>query len=332
MKFNTLVIGSGLVAERVSTEAVQAGRSVALVSPTPLQIPYRHAWDWAAPGILRQVMRQVLQVVRPVSRQQATVPTEQALTLVRTALDSVIRSERLRWSGANDPASIPQPVCIPRYRGELHLLDEHRLAVNHNSETRLLEGDQIRIALGLETRRFPHVSADGRDIMTIEHLLQRDRLPSSMVIVGCGEIGLDAAFLLSIFGARVTVVDREPQLFLQASAGSGDILIQQARRLGVRFRLGVPCVNIRRREPGVVIELANGEILTADSALLAVGRCPVTRGLKLETAGLRWTPDGCLLGRQDSVSVSGTSRRERRSNRRRRPALTIYRETTGGWE
>jgi pyruvate/2-oxoglutarate dehydrogenase complex dihydrolipoamide dehydrogenase (E3) component len=121
-------------------------------------------------------------------------------------------------------------------------------------------------------------------------ILELDRVPKHLVIVGGSYIGLEFAQMMRRFGAEVTVVERSPQLLPRedqdVAAGIRSILECE----GVRFAMASECISLSREGQGIKVGSACGDdraSLSASHVLLAVGRRPNTEGLGLEAAGIQ---------------------------------------------
>ena len=141
----------------------------------------------------------------------------------------------------------------------------------------------VPITLGLPT--------DGERILTSEHALRLERLPERAVIRGGGVIGVEFASLWRDLGVDVTLVEAAPHLLPAEDADLVAVLERRLRSRGVGLRLGSQAEGLVRDGSEVHLSLPE-ETLTADVALIAVGRRPLTDGLGLEDAGAQTTSSG----------------------------------------
>ena len=139
------------------------------------------------------------------------------------------------------------------------------------------------VTLGLPT--------DGERILTSEHALRLEQLPGRAVILGGGVIGVEFASLWRDLGVDVVLVEARPHLLPNEDPDLVAVLERRLRARGVDLRLGAKAEGIVRDGDQVRLELPDGTV-TADVALIAVGRRPVTDGLGLEDAGVALTPTG----------------------------------------
>ena len=125
--------------------------------------------------------------------------------------------------------------------------------------------------------------------LTNRSILELDRLPEHLVVVGGSYVGLEFAQMYRRFGAEVTVIEKSPRLI-----GREDEEISEAIRAilideGINVRTSAECISLAPHERGVEVGVncEEGEPTSIGShVLLAVGRRPNTEDLGLEAAGV----------------------------------------------
>ncbi len=153
----------------------------------------------------------------------------------------------------------------------------------------LLEAEKIFINVG--GRPFvPDMPGLGEvDFLTSSSILELDRLPEHLVIVGGSYIGLEFAQIYRRFGSRVTVVERGPRLIGRDDPDVSETVREILEKEGVEIRLGAECITARKHPDGVEVgvECEDGPPgVVGSHLLLAVGRRPNTHDLGLELAGV----------------------------------------------
>ena len=144
----------------------------------------------------------------------------------------------------------------------------------------------VVLATGSAPRTLPGLDIDGRQVITSEHALELDHVPSSAVILGGGVIGVEFASIWKSFGADVTIVEALSHLVPLEDPASSALLERAFRRRGIDFKLGARFAGVERDEESVHVHLETGEVLDAELLLVAVGRGPVSAGLGYEQAGI----------------------------------------------
>ena len=157
-------------------------------------------------------------------------------------------------------------------------------AVEVNGER--YEGRHVILATGSEPKSLPGLTIDGNRVISSEHALVLDRVPSSAVILGGGVIGVEFASAWKSFGVDVTVVEALPHLVPVEDENSSKLLERAFRRRGIRFELGSRFAGVQYTDSGVRVSLENGKQIDAELLLVAVGRGPVSAGLGYAEVGV----------------------------------------------
>ena len=151
---------------------------------------------------------------------------------------------------------------------------------------RIITGDQVVLATGSETRSLPGLEIDGNRVITSDHALQLDHVPSSVVILGGGVIGVEFASVWRSFGAEVTIVEMLPHLLPAEEESSSKLLERAFRRRGINFKTGTRFESVKDTGTGVTVTLQGGATIDAELLLVAVGRGPVSAGLGYDEVGV----------------------------------------------
>lgn len=122
-------------------------------------------------------------------------------------------------------------------------------------------------------------------ILTNREILDLPALPSSLVIVGGGVIGLEMASYFNSAGSKVTVIEMLDHIGGPTDGEISEILLKNYQKKGVEFKLSSKVVEIKE---GSVIYEVNGQTLSveADKILLSIGRRPATQDTGLENIGV----------------------------------------------
>jgi dihydrolipoamide dehydrogenase len=177
---------------------------------------------------------------------------------------------------------------LVKSRGITYVEGEGRLvsptAVQVGGQT--YEGRHVLLATGSYARTLPGVEIDGTKVITSDHALRLDRVPTSAIVLGGGVIGCEFASAWTSFGVDVTIVEALPHLVPLEDEASSKLLERAFRRRSIGFELGSKVTTVRTTDDGVRVELENGKALEAELVLVAVGRGPVSEGLGYEEAGV----------------------------------------------
>ena len=120
---------------------------------------------------------------------------------------------------------------------------------------------------------------------TNHEALEAEALPSSLVVVGGGPIGLELAQAFARFGSEVTVVEVGPRILGPEEPEASDVLRGALERDGIDVREGDRIGSVAHDGTQFTIELASGTV-HAENLLVAAGRTPRIRDIGLDTVGL----------------------------------------------
>lgn len=147
-------------------------------------------------------------------------------------------------------------------------------------------GRNVVLATGSYARSLPGLEVDGERVVTSEHALRLDRVPSSVIVLGGGVIGCEFASVWRSFGSDVRILEALPRLVAAEDEASSKALERAFRKRKIAFHTGTRFESVERTETGVRVTVEGGETYEADLLLVAVGRGPSSDGLGFEEAGL----------------------------------------------
>ena len=147
-------------------------------------------------------------------------------------------------------------------------------------------GKHVVLATGSYSRSLPGLEIGGR-VITSEEALELNEVPSKVVVLGGGVIGVEFASVWRSFGAEVTIVEGLPHLVPNEEESVSKQLERAFRKRGITARTGTPFQSVKTTDDGVAVTVEGGDVLEAELLLVAVGRGPVTDGLGYEEQGLR---------------------------------------------
>jgi pyruvate/2-oxoglutarate dehydrogenase complex dihydrolipoamide dehydrogenase (E3) component len=164
--------------------------------------------------------------------------------------------------------------------------------------TRVLAGDQVFLNLGT-LAAIPNVPGleTARPLTHIE-ALELDYLPSHLIVLGGGYVGLEMAQAYRRFGSRVTVIEAGPRLMGREDPDVSDEVQRILGAEGIQFLMAAEIRNVNGRS-GEAVSLAtrtpSGEQTTEGSDILvAAGRVPNTAGIGLDEAGVELDARGYI--------------------------------------
>jgi dihydrolipoamide dehydrogenase len=184
--------------------------------------------------------------------------------------------------------------------GEGRLVGPKTVQVNGDNYT----GENVVLASGSYSRSLPGLEIGGR-VLTSEHALQLEFVPSKVIVLGGGVIGVEFASIWRSFGAEVTIVEGLPSLVPNEEPAVSKALERAFRKRGIDFKTGVRFSGVEQHETGVVVTLESGEKLDAELMLVAVGRGPNTAGLGYEEQGINMERGWVLTNDRLQTNIPG---------------------------
>jgi len=161
----------------------------------------------------------------------------------------------------------------------------------NGEENEMLVPTNVVIATGSKPRGMAGLTVDGKYIMNSDHALQMEELPSSLLIVGGGVIGIEWASMLCDFGVSVTVVEYGPSILPAEDADVVKEVTKQLESRGVRIvtnaRLDSDSYKTENDNVFISAKLQDKEEhFTAEKLLLCVGREANIHGIGLENTDI----------------------------------------------
>lgn len=181
---------------------------------------------------------------------------------------------------------------IPLLAGTGRLEGKNRVVIeNAEKGAQQVEADRILIATGSGERTLPGLEIDGKQILTSREALVDTEVPESLIVIGGGAVGIEFAYVYSVFGSRVTIVEMEKQLL----PGTDTEIVRELERIfkkrGIEILTGAKFHSLEKFPGRVEVTIeSEGDLKhrTANKVLVAVGRSPFSTGLGLESLGVEF--------------------------------------------
>ncbi len=164
--------------------------------------------------------------------------------------------------------------------------------------TRVLAGERVFLNVGTHATipNIPGLAAAGP--LTHIEVLELDRLPAHLIVLGGGYVSLEFAQAYRRFGSRVTVIEHGPQLAGREDPDVADAILQVFRTEGIEVLLSAETLRVQGRSGehvSLLVRAPHGEqTLEGSDLLVAVGRTPNTTGIGLDTAGVELDARGYI--------------------------------------
>ncbi len=162
----------------------------------------------------------------------------------------------------------------------------------------MLAGDRVALNLGTHAMIPDVPGLDAARPMTNVELLELDRLPDHLIVLGGGYVGLELAQAYRRFGSRVTIIEAGSEFASREDRDVAEAILEMLRAEGIEVLLDTKASRVEGRS-GESVEIAAqtpaGERrLSGSDILVAVGRTPNTTGIGLDLAGVELDPRGYI--------------------------------------
>lgn len=155
----------------------------------------------------------------------------------------------------------------------------------------------IIIATGSEAKLLPGLDLDGQCLLTSKEILDLDRIPRSLLIVGAGPVGIEFASIFSRFGTNVTIVEMLPRILPTEDHEISEELKKVLTRRKIRILTNANLENLAVQDgdvhASVIVPEGEARQIVTEKALISVGRKPVIEGIGLERLRVA-TSRGCI--------------------------------------
>jgi dihydrolipoamide dehydrogenase len=161
-----------------------------------------------------------------------------------------------------------------------------RVSVEKDGKTTELETNYTMLATGSEARSLPGVEIDGKTLLTNREILTLQEIPKSMVIVGCGAVGVEFASIFKTFGTDVTLLEVLPRVVPLEDEDISAELEKSFRKKGIRIELEAKVESVKKDANGAIVtytgKTGKPQTINAEKVLMAVGRRPLTENIGIE--------------------------------------------------
>lgn len=167
-------------------------------------------------------------------------------------------------------------------------VDEHTILVEDASrgDKMTITAKFVVIATGTLPARPAGVSFDSHRVLDSDGILDLTSIPTTMVVVGAGVIGIEYASMFAALGTKVTVVEKRTSMLDFCDPEVIESLRFHLRDLAVTFRFGEEVTAVDVGANGTLTTLRSGKQIPAETVMYSAGRQGLTAPLALENAGL----------------------------------------------
>ncbi len=189
------------------------------------------------------------------------------------------------------------------------LAGKGKLTVTADGKATELSAKHIIVATGARARELPFAKSDGKRIWTYRHAMTPPDMPSELLVIGSGAIGIEFASFYADLGAKVTVVEMLDRVVPVEDAEVSDFLAKQLKKQGMTLLTGAGVESLTADAKGVAAKIKAGDGKSAEHrfshAIVAVGIVPNTEEIGLEALGVKTTKGHIDTDEHCRTSVPG---------------------------
>ncbi|MFA5988985.1 MAG: dihydrolipoyl dehydrogenase [Sphingomonas sp.] len=206
-------------------------------------------------------------------------------------IDAVVRRSRGVAKQLNQGvAHLMKKNKITVHMGDGALTGAGTLTLTKDGKAETLTAKHIIVATGARARNLPFAPADGKRIWTYRHAMVPPEMPTRLLVIGSGAIGIEFASFYNDMGADVTVVEMLDRVVPVEDADVSAFLEKSLKKQGMTILTGAGVDKIETSAPGVtaVIKRADGTVINESFShvIVAIGIVPNTENIGLEALGV----------------------------------------------
>ncbi|MBN2058612.1 MAG: dihydrolipoyl dehydrogenase [Candidatus Saganbacteria bacterium] len=148
-----------------------------------------------------------------------------------------------------------------------------------------IESRKLILATGSSPAKLPGLEFDGDKFMSSDDILEYDRVPEKLDVVGGGVIGIHFAQIYSALGTEVTIYEALPEIL----PGIDEEVIDKVKRL------------LKRRKVTILTKTKFDQAKSCGKSLISIGRTPNTAGL--EALGLKMDKRSVWVNAKQATSL-----------------------------
>jgi len=177
--------------------------------------------------------------------------------------------------------------------GEGTITGKGRLKIVKDGKTTELEAKNIIVATGARARDLPFAKADGKRIWTYRHAMVPAEMPTNLLVIGSGAIGVEFASFYADMGAKVKIVEMLDRILPVEDADVSTFMTKALTKQGLTIMTsaGVEKLEAGAKSVTATIKDKDGKSATEEYShvIVAVGIAPNSENVGLEGLGVKTT-------------------------------------------
>ena len=171
--------------------------------------------------------------------------------------------------------------------GEGAITGKGKLTVTKDGAKTELQAKHIIIATGARARDLPFAKADGERIWTYRHAMVPKEMPTRLLVIGSGAIGVEFASFYSDMGAEVTIVEMLPRILPVEDEDVSAFVHKALTKQGMKIHVGAGVDALTVTKTGVKAAIKGVGEQEYSHVIVAIGIVPNTENIGLEALGVK---------------------------------------------
>jgi dihydrolipoamide dehydrogenase len=206
------------------------------------------------------------------------------------------RKEKIVQSFNEGVAALFKKNKVTPFMGKASLQSATTIAIAGSSATQEITARNIILATGSEALALPFLPFDERKILSSTGALRLEQIPQKMIVVGAGIIGAELGSVYSRLGTQVTFVEFLDRICATLDESLSKELQKLLTAQGMQFHLSskVTAATVNEKQVTLKVTMSDQSVqeMSADVALVSIGRKPYTQGLGLDKVGIQVNEKG----------------------------------------
>ena len=189
--------------------------------------------------------------------------------------------------------------------GEGALAGKGKLVVTKDGTKTELQAKHIMIATGARARDLPFAKADGERIWTYRHAMVPNEMPTKLLVIGSGAIGVEFASFYSDMGAEVTIVEMLPRILPVEDEDVSAFMQKALTKQGMKIHVGSGVDALEVGKTGVKATIKGAGVEEYSHVIVAVGIVANTENIGLEALGVKTDRGHIVVDAYGRTNVDG---------------------------
>ncbi len=294
-EFELVVIGSGPAGEKAAVKAAYFGHSVALVERRTV-----YGGAGIHTGTLPSKTLKETALFLSGRRDKGLYGVERKLEHEASAKDFLFRKDLVTESMNNEVLENIKLHGVEIFHGDGSFEDAHTIRVSDEGKEEFIRGEKIIIATGSYPVNPKEIPFDHKRVCDSDTILNIERFPRSICVIGAGVIGCEYATIFGTMGSKAYLVNRSDKIlpFLDEDVSHALLQEMEAEGIDLLFKSSIKEVKVPPNDEDLIdIIMEDGTKLNVDMILYAAGRSGNVSTLNLEKVGIK-------LGKRETIEVN----------------------------